>query len=302
MTAADYEADGLRTCATEKANRGKGDNGVEENNVFGRQFRAYDSSSSVVSARQKQVELFYDTNHQLQTFAFVQQQKEHWLKLDKKEMGVWEAAELLNHIVDDSDPDLDLPQIWHLLQTAESCREMHPEHDWLHLTGFIHDLGKVMLHPDFGELPQWATVGDTFPVGCKHDENIIYHRFFAENPDSRDARYNTTLGVYAEGCGLNQVDMSWGHDEYMYRVMVANGCTLPPEAHFIVRYHSFYALHSKGAYNHLLDATDRSHLEWLKTFNQHDLYTKSRDRHDLGELKAYYQGLITKYFPDTLRW
>jgi hypothetical protein len=118
MTAADYEADGLRTCATEKANRGKGDNGVEENNVFGRQFRAYDSSSSVVSARQKQVELFYDTNHQLQTFAFVQQQvrertnrgddcdlagsltgfahgraqKEHWLKLDKKEMGVWEAA------------------------------------------------------------------------------------------------------------------------------------------------------------------------------------------------------------------
>ena len=52
----------------------------------------------------------------------------------------WAAgtAELLNDIVDDSDPDLDLPQIWHLLQTAESCREMHPEHDWLHLTGFIH--------------------------------------------------------------------------------------------------------------------------------------------------------------------
>jgi hypothetical protein len=48
------------------------------------------------------------------------------------------TAELLNDIVDDSDPDLDLPQIWHLLQTAESCRDMHPEHDWLHLTGFIH--------------------------------------------------------------------------------------------------------------------------------------------------------------------
>jgi hypothetical protein len=218
--------------------------------------------------------------------------------------------------------------------------------------------------------------GDTFPVGCKHDENIIYHRFFAENPDSRDARYNTTLGVYAEGCGLNQVDMSWGHDEYMYRVRPPLSPVSPvsPTSRFghgeCVGLRSFYtsaytlgnggervhaaargAFHRAvplvlraaqqgcvsrkgnrsaelgavstfgtlqdldlyrtsnniptptiGAYNHLLDATDRSHLEWLKTFNQHDLYTKSRDRHDLGELKAYYQGLITKYFPDTLRW
>ena len=86
------------------------------------------------------------------------------------------------------------------------------------------------------------------------------------------------------------------------QVMLANGCTLPPEAHFIVRYHSFYALHSKGAYGHLLDATDNKHLKWLKAFNEHDLYTKSRNRHDLHQLKAYYQGLIAKYFPDQLRW
>jgi hypothetical protein len=60
--------------------------------------------------------------------------------------------------------------------------------------------------------------GDTFPVGCRHDDSVIYHRFFAENPDSHDERYNTQLGVYSQGCGLSQVDMSWGHDEYMYRV------------------------------------------------------------------------------------
>ena len=44
------------------------------------------------------------------------------------------------------------------------CRADHPDDDWFHLVGLIHDLGKVMAF--FGE-PQWAVVGDTFPVGCK---------------------------------------------------------------------------------------------------------------------------------------
>jgi hypothetical protein len=35
-----------------------------------------------------------------------------------------------------------------------------------HLTGLIHDLGKILAHPEFGSEPQWAVVGDTFPVGC----------------------------------------------------------------------------------------------------------------------------------------
>ncbi len=37
-------------------------------------------------------------------------------------MGVWEAMEFLNTLVDDSDPDTDLSQIEHLLQTAEAIR------------------------------------------------------------------------------------------------------------------------------------------------------------------------------------
>lgn len=38
------------------------------------------------------------------------------------------------------------------------------------------DLGKVLLHPSFGELPQWAVVGDTYPVGCAFDESIVHHK------------------------------------------------------------------------------------------------------------------------------
>ena len=36
---------------------------------------------------------------------------------------IWEAAEFLNTLVDDSDPDTDLTQIEHLLQTSEAIRK-----------------------------------------------------------------------------------------------------------------------------------------------------------------------------------
>lgn len=38
------------------------------------------------------------------------------------------------------------------------------------------DLGKVLLHPSFGQLPQWAVVGDTFPVGCAFDESNVHYK------------------------------------------------------------------------------------------------------------------------------
>ncbi len=93
-------------------------------------------------------------------------------------MTPWAALEFLNTLVDESDPDIELPQISHLPQTAEAIRaDGHP--DWFVLTGFIHDLGKVLCL--FGE-PQWAVVGDTFPVGCRFSERIVYPEYFALNP------------------------------------------------------------------------------------------------------------------------
>ena len=61
-----------------------------------------------------------------------------------------------------------------------------PTTDWLHLTGLIHDAGKVMAL--WGE-PQWAVVGDTFPVGCRFQEECVFHRFFEMNPDYNNSNY-----------------------------------------------------------------------------------------------------------------
>ena len=54
-----------------------------------------------------------------------------------------EALEKLNDLVDESDPDIDLPNIVHAFQTAEQIRKDHPDKEWFQLTGLIHDLGKV---------------------------------------------------------------------------------------------------------------------------------------------------------------
>ncbi|GMH03359.1 hypothetical protein Nepgr_005198 [Nepenthes gracilis] len=269
-----------------------------EINSFGNSFRDYEAESE----RKKIVEEFYRQNHVNQTVDFVKMMREEYVKMDKAEMSIWECCELLNTVVDESDPDLDEPQIEHLLQTAEAIRMDFPSHDWLHLTALIHDLGKVLVHHRFGGLPQWAVVGDTFPVGCAFDESIIHHRFFRENPDCNNPAYNTQCGIYSEGCGLENVLISWGHDDYMYLVAKENGTTLPPAALFIIRFHSFYALHNAGAYMHLLNEEDKENMKWLKIFNKYDLYSKSRVRVDVERVKPYYLSLINKYFPPKLRW
>lgn len=66
--------------------------------------------------------------------------REEYGKMNRVEMSIWECCELLNEVVDDSDPDLDEPQIMHLLQSAEAIRKDYPDEDWLHLTALIHGI------------------------------------------------------------------------------------------------------------------------------------------------------------------
>ncbi|WOL20549.1 inositol oxygenase 1-like [Canna indica] len=278
---------------------------VPGSNAFGHSFRyiqlAWTTRKRAKEERQW-IEEFYRINHINQTFDFAKRKKEEYGKLQKGEMSIWECIELLNEFVDESDPDLDEPQIEHLLQSAEAIRRDYPDQDWLHLTALIHDLGKVLLHPTFGGEPQWCVVGDTFPLGCAFDQSIVHHLYFKENPDYNNPVFRTRLGVYTNNCGLHNVTMSWGHDEYMYLVMKGNDTKLPPAAFFIVRFHSFYALHRSGAYGYLMNEEDKAMLKWLQIFNKYDLYSKSKVKVNLDEVKPYYLSLFNKYFPEKLRW
>ncbi|KAL9304409.1 hypothetical protein ACSQ67_021672 [Phaseolus vulgaris] len=108
---------------------------IPQTNTFGHIFRAYNDAES---ERHEGVENFYRKNHTYQSLDFVKKLREEYAKLNKVEMSIWECCELLNEVVDESDPDLDEPQIEHLLQTAEAIRKDYPDEDWLHLTGLIH--------------------------------------------------------------------------------------------------------------------------------------------------------------------
>ena len=101
-------------------------------------------------------------------------------------MTVLEAVHLLDALVDESDPDTDLPNSVHAFQTAERIRADHPDKEWFQLTGLLHDLGKVMAL--WGE-PQYCVVGDTFPLGCKFSENIVFHDTFTNNQDTKVPEY-----------------------------------------------------------------------------------------------------------------
>ena len=96
-------------------------------------FRQYDKQANPSVAE------FYRVNHERQTLDYVIAKEKEYFNLTRGEKTIWEAAEYLNTLVDDSDPDTDLTQTEHLLQTSEAIRrDGHPR--WMVATGFVHDL------------------------------------------------------------------------------------------------------------------------------------------------------------------
>merc|ERR1712223_593933 len=205
----------------------------------------------------ERVKRTYTEMHTKQTMAFVMEKHNTWLKFNHMEATIMEALDMLNELVDESDPDLDLPNIVHAFQTAERIREEHPDKEW-----------------------------------------------FQNNPDTYDSRYNTKLGIYKEGCGIENVIMSWGHDEYLYHVLVNHmakmGTSIPEGGLWAIRFHSCYPWHTGGDYGYLAKPQDEKVMEWVKEFNKFDLYTKSTKVPDIKALKPYYQALVDKYLPGVI--
>jgi inositol oxygenase len=253
------------------------------------EFRVYDAEANPGVAE------FYRLNHTNQTHEYVLGKEKEYFGLTRGKKSIWEAAEYLNTLIDDSDPDTDLTQIEHLLQTSEAMRANN-EPRWMVATGFVHDLGKCLCL--YGE-PQWGVVGDTFPTGCAYSDQVVFPEYFKANPDYNNPLYQTKYGIYEPNCGLDKVKMSFGHDGYIYEVMKNY---LPMEALYMLRYHSFYAWHRHGAYDHLCNEQDRAMLPSVLRFNPYDLYSKGNTKPNMAELKPYYDDLFAEFFPEKLDW
>jgi inositol oxygenase len=266
------------------------------------EFRNY-----VDSARQEKVSNFYKLNHQNQTLQFVLETKNRISPLCSFQLSIWDAFKILSEVKDDSDPDTDNTQLIHGLQTAEALRRQYPDDDWLHLVGLIHDLGKVLTLPCF-QLHQWAIVGDTFPVGCRFSDQNVFSDYFSLNADTNVPIYSTELGIYQANCGFMNVHMSYGHDEFLYQVLLNHynknsfEVQLPIQALYTIRFHSFYAWHKNGAYSYLANDFDHDMLKWVHALNRADLYSKDKEVPNFEDHKEYYQKLVDKYIPGILSW
>jgi len=257
-------------------------------------FRNYEEGETIATVREN-----YRKMRTNQTVEYVQRMRGKYLTFDKP-MHVWDAMEKLNVFVDLSDPDMNLPNLHHLVQTAEGMRADNRP-DWMQLVGLIHDLGKCMFI--WGEdedgtsmKEQWGLVGDIFLVGCKFPNTLVYSEFNDANPDMQDPRYNTELGMYAKNSGLDNALKAWGHDEYLFQVLSNHKeNTIPKEGMTMVRYHSFYPWHTGGSYMNIMSEVEKPYLEWVKDFNQYDLYTKRPQTYELSDLKHYYLPIIEKY-------
>lgn len=291
--------------ATLIENQGLANHGVLDS-VDKTHFRNYEDNY-----RKEIVDTHYRLMRTNQTVEFVKKMHQKYsFDVPRARMTVKEGFLKLGNYVDSADPDVSIPNLIHNLQTAEAIRkDGHP--DWMQLIGLIHDMGKMMFlwgtaeegQDGSGNIAQWALGGDTWVVGCKIPDSVVHPQYNSLNKDSHDPRYNTELGMYSKGCGLDNVMFAYGHDEYIYQMVKANNCPFPDEGLYMLRYHSAYPWHKEGEYKQFMNDKDREMLPWVQLFNDYDLYTKSDDVLPVvEELWPYYQTLIDKYMPGELKW
>ena len=255
------------------------------------------------------VKKFYSIQHYNLTYDYVSDRHKWYKKLSKNEYTIEELLKLSDDIVDPSDPDIGESQIHHAFQTAELLRkeleQMNTDTkldlDWLPLIGLIHDLGKVAVKTH--NIEWFESAGDSFPVGCAFSDKVILNYGFEENPDFKNPKFNTRLGIYEPNCGFDSC-LFWGHDEIMYQSLLNSNTKLPKEALYVVRYHSFYAWHNQNGYDYLASEKDLKYKKYLNIFQKGDLYSKtdsSSNLFDISYLKQpYYQSLIKKYLPNKI--
>ena len=172
---------------------------------------------------------------------------------------------------------------------------------WLPVIGLIHDLGKVLVLPEFGCLPEHFSVGDIYPLGCKFQESNVYYekKYFELCVDFKNNDLNTLNGIYNDNCGFNNINMTFSHDYYLYNILLRSTHILPDEALYIIRFHSFYAWHTPRnnirSYTNLANDLDWINLPLLKLFQKTDLYSKHNELPDIKNIEAFYENIINKY-------
>jgi len=254
--------------------------------------------------------------------------------ISNKSYNIEQILPLFDTIIDESDPDTDLPQSIHLLQTYISMKtkfnkdskisslflddELNnlplkikslyenntfsslysniKDWDWLYLVAYMHDLGKIMLLNKFHNLPQHFVVGDIYPLGTPFEKsNILYDKnYHKQNKEYGEHHY---FDLYEPFCGFEKLNFTISHDYYLYKVLKKT--KISDEGLYLIRFHSFYAFHSPRnnirGYTYYANDKDWKMLPLLKLLQKCDLYSKTRNIPDFNDYKNEIIKLVKKY-------
>ena len=235
-----------------------------------------------------EVENNYYKTRKFHTKSFVDHLKSKYLNFTNK-MEILEILERLASFQDKCNTDK-----YHAFHTANKLKaDNHPE--WLIVVGLIHEIGKIIYlkgcdKDGTTEKEQWSIVGNTFAVGCKIPDSMVYNEFNHVNPDQ--------INTYKDGCGLDKMTISFSHNEYSYQMLMfsKNKHKLPDIALYIIRYHSLYVHHQHRAYKRYESDLDRNYLKYLQLFQK---YECSQENDTPYIDYVYYKELLTKYFQNT---
>jgi len=235
-------------------------------------YRCYDYDEKVRNTYR----LMY-TEQTLERVNYFNTQYNHY---DKFYGNIFQALHKLDEIVDESDPDNDLPQHIHAYQTAERLRclldnidnitvaslfneyewvnlpvllkekwrcltitnlyDEIKDWDWLPLIGLIHDLGKVLILNQWGGLPQHFVVGDTYPLGAPLHPSVVLYDCHYHDSNND---INGSVCQYYNNIGFDNMTFTFSHDNYLANLLKWNSF-LPDYAIYIVKFHSFYPFHT----------------------------------------------------------
>jgi inositol oxygenase len=270
-------------------------NNNNNNNSFRNYNINYDTMSQKEIEKKEIIRNLYKTQRTNINYKFNEYLLNKYCKFNSL-INFWSLFSTLDGIVDLSDPDTSMPNSLHALQTAEAIRS-DGKPDWFVLCGLIHDLGKCIYlngkdTDGTSKSTQWAIVGDTFITGAIIPSDIVLPEYNELNED-----HQNKLSLYEDKCGIDNCMISFGHDEYLYKLIMANPHSLPEEALYIIRYHSLYVAHSGNGYDYLFSDKDQKMIPVVREFNKYDLYTKD-DSNKIKwtpSLKEYYTKLIKKY-------
>jgi inositol oxygenase len=239
---------------------------------------------------------FYKKLYTTQSYDVANKKARLYNRLDKNQMYMHEVLAKMDEFIDPSDPDLDQANIIHAYQTAERIRKKRPNNIQYQICGLIHDLGKILF--SFGEEPQFI-VGDTYVLGTKIPDSVVCY----DSIPQQVLDLNESMDLYKTNCGLDNLVLSYGHDEYLYQVLMGNNTnhTFEKEYMDIIRYHSFYPWHTAGKYRNFMNREDCITLHNICDFNKYDLYSKEDTDFVLTpKIKKYYDDKLRLIFPKKL--